>query len=462
MNRNEARALREERMGIAQQMSTLATGGLKTPEDRTKFDAFDAAQKDLEARINRIEAVDRLETEMRGTGAPPAGSMGGGGADDAAAKELQEKRYRDAWGRGMKFGFRAKPEYGIPGIGDEDKGLLAARRMRVLPPDLIAQLPQEFRDMFTNGGAAYPGGVGAAGGFFVPTGFVNDVEQALKYYGPMLNGGAGDPTIMETATGQPLPYPTSNDTIVTGERLVENQPATQNDVTLGLITFMAWMYSTKLVKVSIALLQDSAFDLQKFLTDQFAIRLGRILNTDLTLCTGSTVQGPLGIIPAATVGATFVGAFTNDGSSGANTVGSDDMVTLEHSVDPLYRRGAKYMMHDSTLAGLKRLKDKYGRPLWLPSLQVQAPDTIMNYPYLINNDMDQLQTFASSGPVTRNTMVFGQLGKYLIRRVKEMSVLRLDERFAEYGQVAFLGFARYDGNLLDAGTHPVKIGQNIF
>jgi HK97 family phage major capsid protein len=57
-------------------------------------------------------------------------------------------------------------------------------------------------------------------------------------------------------------------------------------------------------------------------------------------------------------------------------------------------------------------------------------------------------------------VAFGSLDKYLIRRVKEMSVLRLVERFADYGQVAFLGFARYDGNLLDAGTHPVKYLQN--
>lgn len=56
----------------------------------------------------------------------------------------------------------------------------------------------------------------------------------------------------------------------------------------------------------------------------------------------------------------------------------------------------------------------------------------------------------------KKTVAFGALDKYLIRRVKELAVLRLVERFADYGQVAFLGFARYDGNLLDAGTHPVK------
>ena len=83
-----------------------------------------------------------------------------------------------------------------------------------------------------------------------------------------------------------------------------------------------------------------------------------------------------------------------------------------------------------------------------------APSTILGYPYAINNDMDQL---TNTSPIsTRKTVAFGRLDKYLIRRVKEMSVLRLSERYAEYGQVAFIGFMRADATLLDAGTHPVK------
>ena len=59
-------------------------------------------------------------------------------------------------------------------------------------------------------------------------------------------------------------------------------------------------------------------------------------------------------------------------------------------------------------------------------------------------------------PRRRKSMLFGALKKYQIRRVAEMRILRLTERFADFGQVGFLGLARYDGNLLDAGTHPVK------
>jgi HK97 family phage major capsid protein len=76
--------------------------------------------------------------------------------------------------------------------------------------------------------------------------------------------------------------------------------------------------------------------------------------------------------------------------------------------------------------------------------------------------MDSLQLTPSSPTVTRNSVLFGRLDKYLVRRVRQLSVMRLSERFIDFGQLAFLGFARMDGNLLDAGTHPVGLLQNIY
>lgn len=368
----------------------------------------------LKADIDRLEKV---EAEVRT--APRAGKV------DGATEKPEEKqaKFREAWRRAMKHDGPA--EFGFRGISAEDRQLMA-----------------EYRDMGTGGGNALQS---TGGGYFVPVGFVDEVEQALKYYGPMLDVS----TIMETATGQPLPYPTSNDTTIVGELIGEGSQVSTQDVTLGNIVFGAYKYSTKMVKVSIELLQDSAFDIESFLKEQFAIRLGRKLNTDFTVGTGSSQ--PNGIITAATAGPTAAGASTNDGGSetGGTSIGSDDLIELEHSVDRLYRKGAIYMMHDSTLKTIKKLKDKYGRPLWLPGLAANGPDTINGYAFAVNNDM-------ASIAVNAKTVVFGDVKKYHVRRVNELSVLRLVERFADYGQVAFIGFARYDGQLVDAGTHPVK------
>lgn len=437
MNANENRELREQRAKIYKDMVDLKDStSLKTAEERGKWDAMDKDVKELTERITRMEQTSAYEQEFRATGKPPAGQPNGGADDPEVAAKVKSERHKRA--------FRSYLTYG----SKEDGGAVG----RMNQEDRKAFF--EYRDMGTSGQAAYPG-ITSGAGIFVPVGFVDRITEALKYYGPMLVGGAGNPDIMETATGQPLPFPTDNDTTQTGEIIGEGQQVNMGDVTIGQVILGAYKFSSKLVKVSIELLQDSAFDIETYLIKKLATRTGRILNTKFTI--GSGTNEPTGIIVASTSGGATIGTSGNDGTSaGANSIGSDDLTTLEHSVDPLYRRGAKYMFHDATLAALKKVKDKYGRPLWLPSVQVNAPDTLNGYMYLINNDMDQLQANAGSPPVQVKPILFGDLSLYQIRRVKEMSILRLEERFADQGQIAFIGFSRYDANLLDAGTHPVK------
>jgi HK97 family phage major capsid protein len=306
------------------------------------------------------------------------------------------------------------------------------------------------------------------GGYFVPKGFVYDVEEALKYYGPMLLTSE----IMDTATGQPLPYPTDNDTTIMGELVGEGQQVSEKDVSIGQVLFGAWKFSSKMVKLSLELMQDSAFDMESYLKKKLAIRIGRIYNNQFTVGTGT--NAPNGIVTAAVAacgtpsttpwtganngyGIPLIasGSATNDGGAetGGTSIGSQDLDNLEHTVDPLYRRGAGYMFHDQTLRRVKVLLDKYGRPLWKPSVASGEPDEINSYPYYINNDMAICPATAQNPASV--TVLFGALDKYVIRRVKELGILTLRERFADYGQVALIGFSRADGQLLDAGTHPV-------
>jgi HK97 family phage major capsid protein len=423
MNLTRARELREERARKIAEARAAWDASPKTKEDEQRLDTALTAADKLKADIEREERLEASEIEIQRTGKPPAGQPSLDPTQTAAANEARQKQYRQVWKRAMCFDGPA--EYGFRGISAEDRRFMT-----------------EFRDMGTGGGNALQG---TGGGYFVPVGFVDEIEEAMKWYGDMLRSS----TIMTTATGQPLPYPTDNDTGTVGEIVGESQQVTTADVTIGNLVLGAFKFSTKMVKVSIELLQDSAFDIESYLKDKFAIRLGRILNTKFTVGAGTTE--PKGLMVAATAGPTAVGSSGNDGGSGtaANSIGTDDLIELEHSVDKAYRRGSSYMAHDSTIKFIKKLKDKYGRPIWLPGLAVSSPDTILDYPYFTNNDMATIAT-------TQHTVSFGRHDKYLVRRVKDLSVLRLVERYADYGQVAFIGFARYDGNLLDAGTHPVK------
>ena len=101
---------------------------------------------------------------------------------------------------------------------------------------------------------------------------------------------------------------------------------------------------------------------------------------------------------------------------------------------------------------LKKIKDSQGRPLFLPGFAMKEPDTIKGIPFKINQDMPVLSANAK-------VVLYGDFKTYMIRRVAGTQVMRLTERYADFNQTAFVAFQRWDGNLLDAGTHPLKYAQ---
>jgi HK97 family phage major capsid protein len=206
----------------------------------------------------------------------------------------------------------------------------------------------------------------------------------------------------------------------------------------------AYVYTSKLVLVSNQLLQDSAFDLETFLSIKLGTRIARAINTHFTVGTGTSQ--PNGVVTAATSGKVGLVGQTL-------SLIYDDLIDLEHAVDPAYRNGAKFMMHDQSLKVVKKLKDTTGRPLWLPGLAFKEPDTINGYGYSINQDMPVMAANAKS-------VIFGDFSRYYIRKIPAVQVLRLTERYADYNQTGFLAFQRWDGNLVDAGTHPIQYYAN--
>jgi HK97 family phage major capsid protein len=411
MSLSKARALREQRAKlVADAQALIPTTGQLTAEVRAQFDAMMKDADVLKGDIDRIEAAEAAVEETRAVRQPESRIQ-------TRSKEVIEKEWRKAF-----------TDYSINGetrMSPESRAILSGAA------------GQEFRDM----------GVGTnnLGGFFVPQGFVYNVEQAMAAYGPMLKVA----TVTTTASGNPLPFPTSNDTTTEAEITAEAGAVNTGDVSIGSLTINAYKWDSKLVKVSLELLQDSAFDIQKFLTNAFGERFGRGMNRKFTI--GSGTNEPKGLIVAATAGPTATGSASNTGGTetGGTTIGSDDLVALEGSVDPAYRPGSAFMLHDTTLQKIKGLRDKQGHPIFLTGLANNAPDTILGYPVYINQVMDQIA-------INKKTIAFGRFDKYNVRMVEGITVLRLNELFAQNGQVGFIAFRRADGNLLDAGTHPVK------
>ena len=307
--------------------------------------------------------------------------------------------------------------------------------MRVTSEDLKRwqQLHDEERAL------AGPQSSTSVGGFTIQDAAMREIEIALLAFGGMRQVS----TIIRTDTGGPLPIPTVNDTSNVGSLIGENTTATKLDVTFSQLVLDAFKYTSKEVVVSWELLQDNSVNLPQLLGRILGERLGRIMNQHFT--TGTGTGQPNGVVTAAT--------FTQAATGNTTGITFANLVALYHSVDPSYRGNARFMMNDNSLSKIKLLTDSQGRPLWLPGLVDRAPDTILGSPYVINQDVATMTATAKS-------ILFGDFSKYWIRDVREFQMVRMDERYAEFLQSSFLAFLRTDGDLLNAGTNPIKGYQN--
>lgn len=401
--------LREKRANVwsqAQDFNARAAAGTEmSAEDEA---SWKRALDEVDTLGNQIGTRERTETLDKRFGEIDAKTIDARGdavdTDDAG-------KYRSAYTAWMRKG--------VNGLTVDERTMLEAN----------------FRALQTD--------TGGAGGYTIPEGFWAKVTETKKLFGGVLQVAETIPT----STGNPLPWATNDDTANIGEILEEGNAVSEQDATFGQKTLGAFTASSKMIRVSNLLLQDTGIDLESFLGRRIGERIGRIENARLT--TGNGANQPTGLIAGATTGAT-----TNT----ATAILYTELVDVIHSVDAAYRMGGcGWMFHDLILAYLRKIKDDsggagVGRPIWEPSVQAGVPDLLLGYRYTINNDMD------STVVATKKVAAFGDFAAgYVVRTVAGGTMSRLTERYAEYLQTAFFGYERFDGLVQDASAYKLLV-----
>lgn len=402
--------LRKRRKKLWEEARAFREGKEKESEDgklsaedarayQKRLDEVDDLTAQIEADEKELATEERMtEDEVRRKEASPDGSL-----------EKHREKHREA--------FRTWLVRGSAALSEEQRTILTEKRT------------DEFQS-FAND----------EGGYTVPDEMYEGIIESLKAYAGVRNTRV---RVLTTSDGRLLQIPTGDDTSNKGEILDPNAQVTEQRATFGSKDLEAFTYSSKMIRVPFQLIQDSIIDMEQYLRDVLAERLARILNEHWS--TGSGSGEPEGIVTGSAEGkeAAAVDALTYD-----------ELIDLIHSVDPAYRQNAEFMFHDSTLKALKKLKDDQDRPLWTPGLAFREPDTINGYRYTVNNSMAEME--ADSKPI-----VFGDFSYYWVRDVQGTMMMRLVERYADFGQVAFLGFQRHGGVLVTPATGDLNPVQHL-
>lgn len=405
--------MRQKRANLWEQMKALHERAQTekrslNAEEQGQWERLNAEVDSLKGDIDREERMADLAAQFAAS-QPPAQ---GGGQPDGAAPSAE---YRSAFWTYMQNG------------------------MDALAPEQRTMLQKGFQ-MATPEMRALATGNAQAGGFTVADEDMGAIVDAMLPYGGIRQSRA---EVMTTETGADYPVPTNDDTANVGVRLGENVAVTEQDVAFGQKVFRAYTYTSRMIRVPYAFLQDTSMaNFESWLIGKLAERIGRITNTEFTTGTGNVM--PEGIVTGSVLGVT---------AAANNIIQYTEMQALEHSVNSAYRRNAQWMFADTTLLALKQLQDGNGRPLWAPGIATRESDMLAGYPYVINDDVAAIGASAIS-------MLFGDMRNFKVRDVKGFTILRLVERYADLMQVAFLGFSRHDSGMVDAGQHPVKFLQH--
>jgi HK97 family phage major capsid protein len=277
-------------------------------------------------------------------------------------------------------------------------------------------------------------GVGSEGGFLVPPGFRQKLVERMLAFG----GLANEAETLTTDSGNPLEWPTIDDTANSGAIVAEGgSPASGADLVFGQKTLNAHKYMSvgtggNPLRVSVELLQDAAFDVSGFVAKALGTRIARAQATDWI--TGNGVGEPEGITNPA----------TDETADVSGTVDFDDLLDTMARLDPDYVANAKFLFNNTTLYAIRGLVDGQSRPLWLPN--AESGLTTMPGGILLGHQVVIDQAMPSNTSGTNKFLVFGDLREsYVIRRVKDVQLVVDPYSRASNGQVQFTAWARADG-----------------
>jgi HK97 family phage major capsid protein len=297
-------------------------------------------------------------------------------------------------------------------------------------------------------------GTGSSGGYLVPEGFLNRIVEVIKSFGGVLN----DAEHLTTDSGNPLPFPTNDDTsneaVVTAE---STTPASGADLVFGTVQLSAFEYTASgtggnALAVPLALIQDAAFDVEAYVAKKLGQRLARKMAKDAV--TGTGTGQAQGILQGIT-GAEISSALTYD-----------NLVDLIMSLDEVYWANARWYMNRASFGTILKLEDGADQLIFKPAVSLtsgnatQADGAIqvgaVLAPVVLDSAFSDILLTAGAG---QNWGIFGDISEgYVWRQVRQIEVLVDPYTAANKRQIQYNAWARADGRQKNTSAYKVIAG----
>ena len=388
---SEIRKMREKRVKLWETAKAFVesrqdANGLLSAEDTATYDKMEADVVEMGKTIERMERQEALDLELdRPTARAITDKPNTPDGKPAPKKATATDEYKNAFWRVMRDKAVHPDVYNVLRIGEDEHG-----------------------------------------GYLVPDEYQRTLIEALQEQNIFRQLAH----VISTSSGdRKIPVAVSKGTAAW---IDENAAYPESDDSFGQISISAYKLAT-MIKVSDELLHDSVFDVPSYIAREFARRIGAA--EEEAFFVGDGVGKPTGILSATG------GAETGINAASATAITFDEVMDLYYSLRSPYRKSSVFIMNDSTVKALRKLKNGNGDYIWQPSVTAGTPDTILNRPVYTSSFVPTLA--AGAKPI-----LFGDLHYYWIADREGRRFQRLNELYAPNGQVGFLSSERVDGKLI--------------
>ena len=363
--------------------SKRGNDGMMSAEDAATYDRMEADVINLGKEIERLERQAAIDNEMgKATSKPITDKPGTVGAKAKTGTATDE--YKDAFWRNVRSKSISHEVFNALQVGTDSEGGYLA------PDEYQRTLIQALEE-----------------------------QNIFRKLAHVISTGSGERKIPIVASKG------------TAAWIDEEAQYPESDDAFGMVSIGAYKLAT-MIKVSEELLNDSVFDVPAYIAKEFARRIGAA--EEEAFFTGDGKGKPTGILAAT-------GAEVGVTAAAANAITMDEVMDLFYSLRAPYRRNAVFIMNDSSVKALRKLKTQNGDYIWQPSVQVGEPDKLLGRPIYTSSYMPALEAGAKG-------VLFGDLGYYWVADRQGRSFKRLNELYAPTGQVGFLSSERVDGKLI--------------
>lgn len=269
-------------------------------------------------------------------------------------------------------------------------------------------------------------GTDANGGYLVPEEFERQIVKALTEQNVMRSICK----VITTSVERKIPVANQHSTAAWTAEAAAYTEASPTFTQKSLDAYKL----TDLVKVSNELIQDSMFDIESYIAEEFAYAFGVAEEEAFVIGNGS--GKPTGVMTANGGGVGVTAA-------GTTAVTADEVISLVYSLKAPYRKNAKFLMNDDSVAKIRKLKDSTGQYLWSPGLQAGQPDRLLGYEVFTS-------AYAPTLAASAYALAFGDFSCYWIADRQGRTMQRLSELYSTNGQVGFIASQRVDGKIIDA------------